>query len=420
MTSLSTIQTIEATVGSRRLLFIGSLDAAPTGGGPIQFHRHFVERHDFAFSKLVEPAQPRLNSLRTGLARLDSMIDRLSRTRLFPHFVSLDLWLAARRAVPALLREAKAVQPDAIVTVAYGAYGFAAQSVAKRLGLPLITFFHDWWPDLGALQSRLGIRVFDWRTRRLYRKSDLALCVCEGMKQELGAHPNASVLYPIGGAPPVLATPRVARSRPRVVYLGGMTRAYGRMLSALSRAYTTASGTRPWELAVFGDARDWPPGEANEAARAGIYRGLRYGDAAAGELSEADIFLLVMDFEPETVRRVRTSFPSKLLDYCAHGKPVIAWVPEYSSVAAFCRNAEFPVLCPNPDPHALVRQIDSAVADAGWVARNAAAARRLAETEFSAYGIHSEMVTQIDRLIDQAGPGGLGKNQPARAHHAST
>jgi glycosyltransferase involved in cell wall biosynthesis len=393
----------------RRLLFIGTLDVAPTYGGPIQFHRHFIERRDFEFRKLIEPSQPRLANLRTGLTSMDRVIDRASRTRLFPHFAALNEWLSVRKAVRRLLPEALAFRPHAIVTVAFGAYGFAAAHVAERLNVPLITFFHDWWPDL-ALGSRIGIRAFDWRMRWLYRQSDLALCVCDEMKEELGPHPNARTLYPIPAVRRDSAAQIEFRTRPKLIYLGGMTRGYGRMLAALTRAYAIAPGVRPWELAIFGDTRDWPVEDVAQATHSGIYRASCYGDTAHNEMAKADICLVVMNFESATRRRVRTSFPSKLLEYCAYGKPVIAWAPEYSSIAGFASNMQFPFLHSKPDVQSFVERVDEFVREPARMLQNATFSRKFGENMFSAEHVHAELVTLMNRVIEERDRTALSDN----------
>jgi glycosyltransferase involved in cell wall biosynthesis len=386
-------------VESPRLLFIGSLDAAPTYGGPIQFYRHFVERNDFEFRKLVEPSQERFVYLKTRFSGLNRIIDRASRTRLFPHFAALNEWRGIAKSAPALVREAGQFAPDAIVTVAFGCYGFAAVSVAKKLKLPLVTFFHDWWPDI-SLRSRPGIAVFDRLMRRLYRASDLALCVCDEMKSELGSHPNAQVLFPIcsqrngGGENPG------KRDRPRVVYLGGMTRGYGRMISALCHSY--AAALKPaWELAVFGETKDWSATAVGQASTAGIYRGPRFGREAEAELRSADLFLVVMDFENETRRRVRTSFPSKLLDYCSYGKPVVIWAPAYSSLVRFAARHPFAWVYSEKNPEGLVEQINLLAQDQTRLDDLSNRAAQLAGTVFSPETIHRQLVGHIRQLLSQ-------------------
>jgi Glycosyl transferase 4-like domain/Glycosyl transferases group 1 len=382
----------------RRLLFIGSLDVVPTYGGPVQFHRHFIERNDFEFHKVIEEPQGRLSYLKTGFKWLDRVIDRASRTRFFPHFAAANEWRGIKKSIPGLVREARQFRPDAIVTIAHGCYGFAARSIASGLRVPLITFFYDWWPDL-ALQSRLGIAAFDRRMRRLYRESDLAFCVCEEMRAELGNHPNASVLFPIPAKLNGVINGK-KKERLRMVYLGGMTRGYGRMISALCNTYVSIQN-RPWELAIFGETKDWSVQAVEQASTAGLYRGRRYGQEAINELASADIFLVVMDFEAETRRRVRTSFPSKLLEYCAYGRPVVIWAPEYSSVARFVARNEFALLHTVNDPISLIQQIGLLARDESWMVNLANRAAHVGKTIFCPDAIHNQLVSEIQKLLER-------------------
>jgi glycosyltransferase involved in cell wall biosynthesis len=181
----------------KKLLFFGSIDVAPTYGGPIQFHRHFVERNDFIFHKIIEPPSTKfLQYLHTGIAWLDKTIDRLAHTRLFPFFCAMDYWVGARRVLKKLSQEVQKHRPDAIVTVAFGVYGFAAWRVAKKHRLPLITFLHDWWPDL-VFKEKFPRWLLDHEMKALYHHSDLNLSVSQGMDDAMGSHPNTQRLYPI-------------------------------------------------------------------------------------------------------------------------------------------------------------------------------------------------------------------------------
>lgn len=47
-------------------------------------------------------------------------------------------------------------------------------------------------------------------------------------------------------------------------------------------------------------------------------------------LASADVFLVVMSFDPALMRRMETSFPSKLPEYAQFGKPLVIWGPELS------------------------------------------------------------------------------------------
>jgi hypothetical protein len=213
----------DTTTEKPRLLFVSTLPCEPSTGGKIQFYRHLVESNDFHMDFVQEHNVSAINYLETGFAPMDACLKRGIKTRFFPDILATNLLMAEWRRRNAYLEQARTFQPDAIVTVAYGSYSLVAASLARRLGKPLITFFHDWWPDLTLCRGQTK-KVLDYKFRRLYRESTLALCVSDTMQQELGPHPNAPVLYPIPGprqAVPTWTPPTPSEQNTfKVVYLG--------------------------------------------------------------------------------------------------------------------------------------------------------------------------------------------------------
>ena len=294
---------------------MGSLPCEPTYGGPIQLYRHFVESGDFDFHSIVEASVTSNNYLLAGFSGWNRIVQRFTNTRLYPHVFALNCLVGARRQLKRVLRKASRIQPQAIVTVAYGSYAFLAPAVARRLNLPLITFFHDWWPDLTP-SSGISKRLLDNRFRALYRQSDLALCVCEQMRNELGPHKNAIVLQPIPAFKrPVHQPTDVGKTKKQfcLVYLGTLQGRYGGSMRNLT-AFLINSPCDTLDLKVYGPATDWPEDALRAAQRSGIYLGAKHGAAAAEALQGADAFLIVMNFDAVDRRRVRSSFPSKLLE----------------------------------------------------------------------------------------------------------
>ena len=99
-----------------------------------------------------------------------------------------EVWQAARD-----------FKPDLVFTVA-GSWNWTArlaQRVARRLGVPLVASFNDWF-DFGVLMHPYFRCSLEKTFREFYRDCDLAFCTSEGMLEALGPHPNAHVLYPIG------------------------------------------------------------------------------------------------------------------------------------------------------------------------------------------------------------------------------
>ena len=117
-----------------------------------------------------------------------------------------------------------------VVTVVHGDACMAALRFARRHNLPLVTFFHDWWPDFPDVHAPLRARL-ERDFRRLYRESGVALCVCEGMRAALAKHRCSTVLYPIpqesAFAPYVGSTCRLPF---RLLYFGNLFD-YGAMVA---------------------------------------------------------------------------------------------------------------------------------------------------------------------------------------------
>jgi UDP-N-acetylglucosamine:LPS N-acetylglucosamine transferase len=385
----------------KKLLFLASIDVAPTGGGPIQFHRHFVERTDFDFEKIIEPSSKAFpQHLHTGIAWLDKIICRLAHTRLFSFFCALDYWIGARRIAKDLTAQVAQHRPDAIVTVAFGIYGFAAWRVAKKLRLPLITFLHDWWPDL-VFKEKFPRWLLDHEMQALYRYSQLNLSVSKGMDIASGSHSHTHRLYPIPRKLTHTASPAVqSPSSPTLLYLGGMTQGYGRLLASLCRHYTQLDPTPKWKLRLHGENAKWPEADRILAQESGIYQGPKYGEEAEAAVAAADLLLVVMDFEEESRRRVTTSFPSKLLDICQHGKPIIIWAPPYASAAEFSKENQFGLLVTNPDPQALCQAVDRLISNPEKIAHLSQQATQWASGEFNADHIHSVCITHIHKTIN--------------------
>ena len=75
-------------------------------------------------------------------------------------------------------------------------------------------------------------------------------------------------------------------------------------------------------------------------------------------LASADVFLVVMSFDPALQRRMETSFPSKLPEYAQFGKPIVIWGPEYCSAIHWGREGDRAICVSDENPRALVSALD--------------------------------------------------------------
>lgn len=383
-----------------RLMYIGTLPCEQTGGGPVQMYRHFIESEDFVFDSIIESCMWSMEYLKTPFRSVNKFLIRLGKTRLYPDIFALNVLMAEHRISSSLLEELLAFRPQAIVTIAFGSHAFVASRVASQLKLPLITFFHDWWPDLAPCRG-LGKKVVDHRFRLLYQESDLALCVCESMRQELGSHPNSVVLYPI----PSFQTPEFPalqvkpQDQPlRLVYLGTMAGDYGQILQSLLR-YLNEYPQDWLDLKLYGPVDNWSQDLLSFAQETGIYKGPRYGSDAQAVLMEADAYLVVASFSKAFQRRTRTSFPSKLLEYAAYGKPIVTWGPEYSSAIRFLQDQKISTIVAFPDPAELIKCLFQLHKDINKQIRLGKALQDLSETLFSPSLIHNQLVKLITSTV---------------------
>ena len=348
--------------------------------------RHLVERGcgPFTAADRGEAASPRL----PGLGRLHR---RATRTR-FRGFV-----IGLAPVLDRLLYRLRPTEgrPDLILTVAHGESWLTAMRIARRDRLPLVTIFHDWYPDASGASPGL-VPLWDRAFRRLYRASALALCVSEQLRDYLGPHPNAVVLPPIPADPPrrpVAAAP--GRSRPggpRLFYAGLCGGLYRPLLTELAAAVGAAGG---WGFDVCGpDAAEALPEPPTGVTIHGDVPAGRREAIAAG----ADAAVVVLSFDPAKERHLRLHFPSKLIEYLSWGRPIVVWGPPYASAVRWAEVTGAAVAVSSRDPADVLAAADTVAAGATRAAVLGRAGE-LARTEFHPDRIHERFVDGLHKAV---------------------
>lgn len=277
--------------------------------------------------------------------------------------------LAASR----VLREER---PDAIVTVAYGGLFNAARRLAQSLQLPLVSIFHDWWPDFVELHADAprGLRSeFDRGFARLYAESAAAFCISPEMIAQLGSHQCVKVLYPTAG--PILAASASPVRQPAgslVAYAGLAIGMYAESFVSLVEAAGSFPDVR---LLVFGPGLPQslasnPPGNLQ-------FRGMLARSDFETELSAAAALLVVLPFDQANRRLAQTSFSSKFSDYCRFGRPIVIWGPEDAAIVRFAQRESAALTITTPDAAEVWRQTRAILADSARCAALAAGALRV-------------------------------------------
>jgi hypothetical protein len=249
---------------------------------------------------------------------------------------------------------------SAILTLAHGLAWIEAMKLSDATGLPLITIFHDWYPDSTGCPSALT-GVWDHWFRLLYRRSSLAFCVSEGMIRELGPHPNVHLLPPIPdplakSAPKVLHS--ISAKRIRLYYSGFAGGLYRPMLEELIKAVYR---DLRFSLHISGSETDGlrPLADGVQIQVSGFLDGSEWQQA----FDEADALLLVLSFDAHKQRHLRTHFPSKLVEYANRGRPLAIWGPAESTAVQWARNSAKILVCTEPNAEEFLRQVGVWFAD---------------------------------------------------------
>jgi glycosyltransferase involved in cell wall biosynthesis len=376
-----------------RLAYYSTIPCEPTFGGPLQIHRHFRERDDFVFMDLNAPEQEPWDGWIPGWVARHPIFLRLCRTRLYPWFIYWSNHGNLRKQGRRLGKEIMVLKADALVTVAYGRRCHVCRIAAKMAKVPLVTFFHDWWPDLVMCKTPKTLALMDRQFRSLARESTLVLAVSQPLLDELGGPSRALVLPPIPSVVSFrLSVEATPRREPRIlVYAGTLQGPYGKMVRELGFALLE-SDNHPWELRAYGPAGDWPADERRILEEAAIYQGYQSNLSERQKvMAKADAFLCVMNFDAADERRVRTSFPSKLLDYLPYRKPILVWGPEKCAATEWASTHRLGPVFTNADATGVSRSLNGEELSVnlwkGWRKNCAALAEAL-----TADSIHTSLV----------------------------
>jgi len=98
---------------------------------------------------------------------------------------------------------------------------------------------------------------------------------------------------------------------------------------------------------------------------------------------------------------MRTSFTTKLLDYCKAGKPIIMWGPEYCAPVRMIKKQAAAWAITTPDAKEVVEALMKIREDFNLREDLSQGAKRLAKGDLSHDKIHGVFVEQITALINK-------------------
>ena len=369
------------------------------------FYRHFVEKKDFVVAVATDHPQVREFAVPHEFMVIEppQWLKRGQRTRLAPWMHALQHFWSGTQVPQSLLKAARDFRPDVILTVA-GSWSWTAElasRLARALNVPLAGSFNDWF-DYNLILPRFLKPHLEKKFRRLYQKCDLALCTCEGMRDELGKHPNAVVHYPTGAPRADFSDSTPARGAApfRILFGGNLGEWYGPMLEQLVMiAREQDRLTHEVEFVIHGSNPGWSSAFDRYARTTGIYR----GQVSFAELQiaaeKSDGLLLLMGFGPGCAQIEKTSFKTKFLDYLGFQRPVMVWGPEYSSAVRTAREFDSAQVCVSAEPRACLETILDLSRNLTRQKALLANAARMYEDRFHPDKIHLALVSHLEKLV---------------------
>ena len=373
-----------------KVILISSVKPNPSSAGEAVLNRHLVNEPNIDL--LLIECEPGKSGVRQFLRK---SLARVSRT-IFRRYVADVMalwqgrWIDAELAVPVDTQV-----PTVVMTTAHGDAYYAAMRYAKRHNLPLVTFFHDWWPSISRVHSPFR-SLLERSFRELYRQTALPLCVSHGMRQSLGAHPNSKVLLPI----PAMANQlekihaHQADVTYRVLYAGNLTE-YGPMLMSALEDLSDSSEIR---LEIRGNSSSWP-----EMIRTPMFdRGLLLPFVRRDELNDwldsADAFLITQSFNVKDELLMKTNFPSKLVEFAQMGKPLIIWGPSYASASVWAKESGQALVINQENPECLRVALEELSKNKAEQMRLAAGAVDAASGPFNPERIQSDFLQWLGEV----------------------
>jgi hypothetical protein len=366
----------------------------------MQFYRHFCEKDDFHIEVVTDNPEIRNHEVSYAYLLVHKLAiwERLSRTRFYKPVHSWSHLFGYFGLPKGVLRFAREFKPNAILTVAgsWSWMAIMAADVSRKLNVPLIASFMDWWYYNTIRCSGLD-NIFEKKFRKFYSRCHLALCISDGMKAALGDHKNAIVLHPEGALAAIDETPSGNNGidQPfKVAFGGNVGEWYGRMLESL-----VSIPTEKVQYRIYGSHPSWSRAFDQEVHARGIYHGQVSFDVLREGMKSQDALLLLMGFESECAQIERTSFKTKFIDYLTFQKPILLWGPEYCTAVSVARKFDSAEICTSPLATDFFVTMNRLREDKGRQAQLIANANRMYHSEFHPDKIHHLLKESVEELI---------------------
>lgn len=274
-----------------------------------------------------------------------------------------------------------------------------ARRVAGKLGVPMTTLV--WDPPDYLLRTcryeRFGRGRLVAEFRRCLRASSAVAVVSEAMQRDFAEFTGAPIHLLRHGLPAgsVTAVPTTRRSQREEWVLGFAGSMYSdcawrALLAALDSVAWRIAG-RPVRLQVMAAQLSL------HTRHAAVIEFLGFRDPADVQriLGECDACYMPQPFVPELGDLCRYSFPTKLANYLATGRPVFVHAPADSSLQAYYAGHPFGASCDSLEPGSIVAALEGLLGDEATYVDACRRAAALAATEFGEVAF----LAAVDRVL---------------------
>lgn len=267
---------------------------------------------------------------------------------------TLSTWTAGIRAALRMVRTARRLYQarpfERVIAVYPHRFGLlAGWWIARRQDVPLVAYMHDLFAEAYLTGSRLKRTFWRWLDRRAL--SDAALVVTP--TDEFAAHYgkrgiDRTLVLPHCTPVDVTASPLPEPRRVlRLVYTGNLYDAH----EDSARAFLTASDSlRDIHLTLLTPPHPMLGGRSSRWAPR---------DQAIEAMRQADVCVLVLSHNAPYAEEIQGCFPSKIVDYLAVARPILAIVPPGCFADRFLRETGAGVVVNSLEPKDIRTAIDS-------------------------------------------------------------
>lgn len=378
--------------GKRNILFISSIPAKNISGGSVVFFNHLRKHKDF---NILEITNKTLETYKF----IKKLRNYCKNTRLYYPLEFLIL-LFIRKLLKVNYSEIRKFKPECVITVAHGDLFWVALKIARKMKIPIITFYHDWWPIFFNQKNEYPTPFYyihNYRFLKTYKRSSTNICVSEGMQKQLGKHKSSFILPPYTGhREHAIAASNKLNSQFKIVYAGNISNSYGSTLQEIISA-------KPKDIAfeIIGNPEDWDKKTIKEYKKMGLLSLPLPEETLFARLEEATALLVLSSFDENIRLTMATNFPSKIMLYASIHKPIIIWGPTYSEGVKFIEKTNSGLIVTKNDVQEFWSNIKSIKEDATVLTRYANNAARLSQSVFDPDNLQRQFKEILNNTINQ-------------------